>query len=167
MPDTQSAGSRYGIRVRRGECEWEVWGDEEFVRQQHTEWLKGAGAATASPGIATGLSRSGNSKKLSLAEFLHKVKPQKHPSRILAMAYYLEKSQGLSSFTRLDVVQCYTDAKEKYSTKANIYRDFARCESHGWVMPLDRKNGDAAYQVTATGEQEIEARLKGAGGSED
>ncbi|MBI1991693.1 MAG: hypothetical protein HYY90_04240 [Candidatus Omnitrophica bacterium] len=160
--------SQFGIRMRRGEHEIEVWGDQKFV-ETHFERLTNEQKSPQAMAEATGAParpEDVQGKQWSMTEFLRKIGAKKHPHKILAMGYYIEKIRGQAPFTRAQIIEAYKQAKEPYSRETNVYRDFGRCEQRGWLMEAEIiKEGEKTFQVTSTGERLIEEQLKGNGSS--
>lgn len=102
-------------------------------------------------------------KKLSIREFLLKHPPTTDVQRTLAVGYYLERHEGMGSFTRADLESGYRDAK--HSLPSNMSMNIQHCVRAGNMMEAkEKKDKKPAYVVTSTGEQFVESGYKKPGG---
>jgi len=116
--------------------------------------------------VTTGTDDSGTSsgpkrpkKKVVIREFLLENPPPDHIRRTLAIGYFLENYEGMSSFTRGDLLQGYGDAKE--SPPSNLGVNIAHCMKGGHMMKArEKKDNKPAYALTATGERFVEGRYE-------
>lgn len=102
-------------------------------------------------------------KKIAIKEFLLENPPPDDIRRTLAVGYFLENNVGMASFTKADLLQGYSNAKE--SPPSNIGVNISHCIKQGHMMEADeKKNNKTAYVVTRSGEQFVEGRYKKADG---
>jgi hypothetical protein len=102
-------------------------------------------------------------KKLSIREFLLEHPPGTDVQRTLAVGYYLERHEGMTSFTRLDLEKGYGDAKHRFPT--NMSMNIKQCIKAGNMMETrEKKDNKPAYVVTNTGEHFVENGFKKPGG---
>lgn len=98
-------------------------------------------------------------KKIAIKEFLLENPPPDDIRRTLAVGYFLENNEGMSSFTRAELLQGYSDAKE--SPPTNIGVNIAHCIKQGHMMEAREKKGNkTAYTLTRSGEQFVVGRYK-------
>jgi hypothetical protein len=108
------------------------------------------GGKTAAPASA---------KKLSIREFLLEHPPTTDVQRTLALGYYLETREGMSSFTGADLERGYRDAKQ--SLPSNMSMNINQCIKAGNMMKAkEKKDNKSAYVVTSTGEHFVENGYK-------
>lgn len=151
--------ARYGVRIRRGDRELEVWGSTEFVETQ-LERLGSQQLVSQEAKLPSMEKTLTGAKEFSLAEFLRQTEPSNHFHRITSIGYFLEKVRGQSAFTRVDIVKAYEEAKERYSSIPNVYRDVGKCVSRGLLMQKKgESSGEESYVVTSSGDKWVEERL--------
>ncbi|MBI4597351.1 MAG: hypothetical protein HY737_02990 [Candidatus Omnitrophica bacterium] len=160
MTISQVNGS-FGLVVRKGDREFQVWGSESFVKEyaeklrEHSWFSPPLSQLNASRTVV-----EAGEKSISLAELMKQTNPKKHPERITAMGYYLEKFRGQESFTAPEIVQAYKTAKERFSSEGNIRRDISRCVEKGWIMSIGQRGREEAYVVTKTGDSHIDTLMQ-------
>jgi len=93
-------------------------------------------------------------RPLSLGEFMQEKTPGTNDQRIAAFAYYRERHEGLSRFSRDDLKPYF--AKAKLTPAANFDRDFGKAVSKAWI----HEDGADSYLTT----KGIEAVENGFGG---
>lgn len=94
-------------------------------------------------------------KALSLREFLLDKKPAGMYQIGLAIVYYFEKYENMSSFTREDLAEGFRQAKEPLPSNlsAVIYKNSER----GLLMEAkEKKNNKNAWIITNSGEKLVE-----------
>lgn len=102
-------------------------------------------------------------KKTSIGEFLLENPPPDHMRRTLAVGYFMENHDGLTSFTKAELEKVYREAKEP--VPSNISVNIAHCIKHGHMMEAqEKKNNKTAYVVTRSGEQFVVGGYKKSGG---
>ena len=96
-----------------------------------------------------------STKKLSLKEFLISKKPSDDVKKALAIGYYLEKFEGLTSFNAGDLESSFERAKEKKPLNIN---DKVNMNIHNGYMDevAEKKDSRKAWHLTSTGEQFVE-----------
>ncbi len=110
-------------------------------------------------GSDTGAGHAKAKKKMVIGEFLLENPPPDHIRRTLAVGYFLENHEGMSSFTRAELLQGYDDAKEAPPT--NLAVNITHCIKDGHMRKArEKKENKPAYSLTATGERFVEARYK-------
>ena len=96
-------------------------------------------------------------KKLAPGEFLRKVNHKNQPDRALALAYYLEKVEGLPSFTTTELADIGKSVKHPFSNSSDVV---AKLSSRGLMMSAGDKDGQRGYALTASGEEYVESMLE-------
>lgn len=91
------------------------------------------------------------SKKMSIKEFILQFNAKKGVDKTLAVAYFLEIHEGMSSFNKADLEQGYRQAKE--SVPLNINDDVYKCVKRGLMMEnKEKKENTKAWVITNSGE---------------
>jgi hypothetical protein len=99
-----------------------------------------------------------SSKKQSAKEFLMSKDIRTEAQKVLALAYYLERAEGLASFNVPDLEIVFRAAREKLPKNMNdtVNKNVAR----GFIMEAaEKKNAKKAWQLTATGERFVEQEM--------
>jgi hypothetical protein len=94
-------------------------------------------------------------RPLSLGEFMQEKRPASNDQRIAAFAYYREKYEGLSRFSRGDLESYF--GKAKLSPAGNYDRDFGKAVSKAWI----HEDGADSY-LTTKGVEAVENGFDGA-----
>ncbi len=97
-------------------------------------------------------------KKQSAKEFLMSKDIGTETQKVLALAYYLERAEGLPSFNVPDLETVFRAAREKLPKNMNdaVNKNVAR----GFVMEaVEKKGGKKAWVLTATGERFVEQEM--------
>jgi len=95
------------------------------------------------------------SKNLSIGEFLLEKKPTDSVKMTLAVAYYLEKYENLTSMNRKELEAAIRRAKEK--VPANLNDKVNLAIKGGYLQEAsEKKNNLKAWTVTRTGETYVE-----------
>ena len=98
-------------------------------------------------------------KKLSVKEFLRSKKPNSDVQKTLAIGYYLEKHEKMSSFNVDDLRKAFKAAKE--SKPSNIHAFINQNIFNGHIMDYDeKKDNKKAFVLTASGERFVENNFK-------
>lgn len=106
----------------------------------------------------TGLGAA-NQKPLSLAEFLKSKCPKTGLDKAIAIAYFLEKHEKMSSFSLADLRRGFVSAKE--ALPANSRDLVHRALKSGLMMETGgEREGFRALTLTNSGERYVENRLK-------
>ena len=98
-------------------------------------------------------------KKISIKEFILQKHPKGDVQKALAIGYYLEKCEGLSSFNAKDLEKGFRNAREKIpqnipdKIQMNVKKDHMM-EAEG------KKEGLKAYFLTNSGEKYVENDFK-------
>lgn len=121
------------------------------------------GAQTWEPDPATvhkkpGSQASGDTKRVSLVEFLTRCKPATNSQRITAFAAYRQDVEGKVNFARSDLKEYFATAK--LAMPGNFDRDFGAAVSDGYI----HEDGANSY-LTQTGESAVKAGFDGKGKS--
>jgi len=100
-----------------------------------------------------------STKKLSVKEFILSKRPSNDVQRTLAIAYYLEKNEGMPSFNIEDLARYFQLAKEP--TPQNLNDKVNLNIKKGHVMEAKaKKENKKAWVITNTGERFIESNFK-------
>ena len=97
-------------------------------------------------------------KRVSAKEFLLSKNPQSETQKVLALAYFLEREEGLTSFNVSDLETVFRAAREKLPKNMNdaVNKNIAR----GFLMGVGaKKDSKKAWQLTSTGERFVEHEL--------
>jgi hypothetical protein len=98
-------------------------------------------------------------KKLSIKEFILSKNPKSDVEKTLAIGYYLEKYEGLSSFNVKDLEKGFHDAKE--SAPENINYKVIMNIQKGYMMESEEKKDNLkAWNLTNTGEKFVESNFE-------
>jgi hypothetical protein len=98
-------------------------------------------------------------KAVAIKEFILAKRPKNDVQRALAIGYYLEKYQGLSSFNVRDLEDGFRAAKEK--VPQNVPDKVQINVRKGHMMEAkEKKDGLKAYVLTNTGEKYVENDFK-------
>ncbi|MBW8038662.1 MAG: hypothetical protein FVQ85_01535 [Planctomycetes bacterium] len=126
--------------------------------QEHERRISKLEAMSAEPSSEEQKKTRGK-KKISLKEFLKEKKPKGYTQTALAIGFYLEKCECLSSFNAKDLENGFTDAKEtppkNLNDTANINvnnRHMMECKS--------KKDDKKAWVLTRAGEDYVESGFK-------
>jgi len=93
----------------------------------------------------------------SLVEVIQEKHPSTNDEKIALFAYYRERIEGLSRFSRGDLKQYFAVAKEKPA--ANYDRDFSKAIKAGWI----HEDGSDSY-LTSRGLEAVESGFSGGSG---
>jgi hypothetical protein len=93
---------------------------------------------------------------LSPVELIQEKNPATNSQKIALFAYYREKYEGLSRFSRGDLKTYFSKAKE--SPPGNYDRDFNNAVKVGWI----HEDGSESY-LTSKGLEAVEAGFGGRG----
>lgn len=99
-------------------------------------------------------------KPLSLKEFLLTKKPSDDVKKTLAIGYYLEKYEHLTSFNTKDIELAFRHAKETPPRNINDKVNIAIRGGGLLVEAREKKNGLKAWSLTNTGENFVEKSFK-------
>lgn len=98
-------------------------------------------------------------KETSIKEFLLSKQPKGDVQKLLAIGYYLEKQQGLTSFTVEDLKKGFRSAAEP--VPINVSDTIRKNKAKGHLMDSgENREGSRSYMVTTTGERTVEAGFK-------
>lgn len=98
-------------------------------------------------------------KKLAVKEFILLKKPSGDVQKTLAIAYYLEKNEGMESFNVEDLAHYFQLAKEP--TPQNLNDKINMNIKKGHVMEArEKKENKKAWCLTSTGEKYLENEFK-------
>jgi len=100
-----------------------------------------------------------NSKTLSVKEFILDKKPKDDTQKIIAIAYFLEKYDGFTSFNTKDLAAGFERAKEKMPANIND-RVNKIIGNSGYIMNArEKKDNFKAWTLTSRGERFVEENL--------
>ena len=94
------------------------------------------------------------SRPVSLLELMNEKNPGTNPQRIVLFAYYREKHEGISRFSRDDLKPYF--AKAKLTPAANYDRDFGEAVRKAWI----HEDGSESY-LTTKGIEVVETAFEG------
>jgi hypothetical protein len=97
-------------------------------------------------------------RKLSAKEFLLTKNLRAETQKALALAYFLEREEGLACFNVQDLETAFRSAREKLPKNMNdvVNKNIAR----GFLMEAkEKKDSKKAWQVTSTGERFVESEM--------
>lgn len=99
------------------------------------------------------------SKKLSAKEFLINKNAGSELQKVVALAFYLERYEGLTSFNVSDLEAAFRSAREKLPKNMNdaVNKNITR----GFLMEAgEKKDSKKAWNLTSTGERHVENEMK-------
>lgn len=158
------AGQTYRLRTVRGDAQFEVEGDKDFVLEMLQRFEDSGFLGTRKARVEPKDERpkepeAPRQKPIAVREFIQRVGAKRHADKVLAFAYYLEKYGGKSQFTAADINNLYYEAKlDTSNTSQAIINNIKR----GYMMeaPGQKKRaGKKRYMLTQTGEEQVEAKL--------
>lgn len=149
------------VRIVRGDIEFEAEGDEKFVKEMLNRFEEEPSALSGKP--LTDTSKAAVApipgKRLSVREFVQKFGAKRHPDKVIAFGYYLEKYLEKKEFTAADINNLYYEAKlETSNTSQAMIGNIKR----GLLMEAGGQKkgaGKKRYTLTHTGEEFVEKRL--------
>jgi hypothetical protein len=97
-------------------------------------------------------------KRQSAKEFLLSKSTSTETQKVLVLAYFLEKNEGLASLNVQDLEAAFRSAREKLPKNMNdaVNKNVAR----GLLMEArEKKDAKKAWHLTATGERFVEEQL--------
>ena len=97
-----------------------------------------------------------SSRPLSIRELMQDKKPSTNMERIALFAYYREKYEGTSRFSRGDLEKYFAKARE--NPPKNYDRDFNNTVLKGWI----HEDGEESY-ITSKGLEAVESAFSEAG----
>jgi hypothetical protein len=98
-------------------------------------------------------------KRQSAKEFLLSKSVQADTQKVLALAYFLEREEGLASFNVPDLEVAFRAAREKLPSNMNdlVNKNIAR----GFLMEAEeKKDSKKSWYLTSTGERFVENDMK-------
>jgi hypothetical protein len=99
-----------------------------------------------------------SSKRQSAKEFLLGKSVKSETQKVLALAYFLEREEGLTSFNVPDLEAVFRAAREKLPSNMNdiVNKNIAR----GFIMQAEqKKESKKAWYLTSTGERFVESDM--------
>ena len=90
------------------------------------------------------------SRPVAIRELVQDKHPRTHPQFITLFAYYREKYQSFPTFSRDQLEEYYTSARQKPPT--NYDRDFVEAIKRGWI----HEDGENSY-ITSKGIEAVES----------
>lgn len=106
----------------------------------------------------SGVSVSKSPKKVSAKEFLLTKELKSETQKVLALAYFLEHIEGMTSFNVPDLESAFRAAKEKVPMNMNdaVNKNIVK----GFIMEAEaKKDSKKAWYLTSTGERHTETEL--------
>jgi len=94
-------------------------------------------------------------KQVSIKEFILSKKPKSDVQKTVAIAYYLEKYKGLSSYNIKDLESGFRDAKEKVPKNINLCV-IANIGKDHIMEAEEKKNNLKAWVLTSSGEKYVD-----------
>ena len=98
-------------------------------------------------------------RRLSAKEFLLTKNLKVETQKVLALAYFLEREEGLASFNVQELEVAFRAAREKLPKNMNdaVNKNIAR----GFLMETkEKKDSKKAWQLTSTGERFVENEMR-------
>ena len=148
------------LKVTIGAVSVEVTGPQEYADKKLDELIGKYLTATkpGSPEIRPApIPLEAGGKRLSVGEFMRKITSKNQTDRALALGYYLEKVEGIASFTTGELVDKGKEAKYPFG---NISDVVAKLAARGLMMSAGDKESMRAYALTASGEEVVESMLE-------
>lgn len=148
------------LKLMIGSFSVEVTGPPDYAEKKLEELVATYLTTAKAPSteVPKGPTRAGeDAKKLAPGEFLKKVNAQNQPDRALALGYYLERVEGVTSFTTTELGTRGQDVKYPFGNVSDVV---GKLVSRGLMMSAGQKEGQRAYALTASGEEYVEAMLE-------
>lgn len=149
------------VKLAMGTFSVEVTGDSAYVDKKIEElvsrFLSPAKTSGGEQAVGANIPLEIGGKKTSAAEFLKKSTARNQVDRALALGYYLEKMEGISSFTSTELAQLGKAVKQPFANPSDIV---AKLAGRGLMMSAGDKEGQRAYALTASGETFVETLLE-------
>ncbi len=98
-------------------------------------------------------------KEMSVKEFILSKKPKNDVEKTLAIGYYLEKKERLSSFNAKDLEKGFRAAKETVPENIN-YKVIKNIKKGHMMEAKEKKDKLKAWVLTSTGEEYVENGFK-------
>lgn len=121
--------------------------------------FRSAGGSSEEPRGTSVLRAVQPERPKSLVELIQDKQPATNTEKIALFAYYRERVENLSRFSRGDLKQYFSVAKEKPA--ANYDRDFSKAIKAGWI----HEDGADSY-LTSRGLEAVESGFASGSGSE-
>jgi hypothetical protein len=148
------------IKLTVGSFSAEVTGPPKYAEKKIdefvTRFLTGARVSATESKPTVGPSKIGG-KALSAAEFVKKTNPRNQWDTALLLAYFLETTRKVSSFTSAELNSLGREIKRPFTNTSDTVGKLA---SRGLMMSAGDKEGKRAYALTASGEQYVEAMVE-------
>jgi hypothetical protein len=148
------------IKLTIGSFSTEVTGPPKYAEKKVDDFinrfLTSAKTAAAEPKPTTSPSKVGG-KALSPAEFVKKISPRNKWDTALLLAYFLENTKKVASFTSAELTTLGREIKRPFTNPSDTV---AKLTSRGLMMSAGEKDGKRAYALTASGEQYVEAMVE-------
>jgi hypothetical protein len=129
------------------------------IEQRFSELEARVAKLEAAPVLPDAIRRSATQKKMSAKEFLLTKNIKSELQKTVALAYYLEFQQDMSSFNVSDLITIFQAAKE--ARPGNISDAIGKNVARGFFMDAAaKKENKKAWTLTATGEKFVEEELK-------
>jgi len=106
-----------------------------------------------------GMKISTGGKKMSAGEFLMDKKIDTSTEKVLILGYYLEKTEGMTSFNATDIETIFRSAKEKLPKNMNDLVN-SNIKKRFIDEAKEKKDGKKAWYLTSTAERHVEQELK-------
>src|SRR6266446_6646662 len=149
------------VKLTIGSFSVEVTGDQGYVDKKFEElvsrFLSSRRSTAGESSTATIVPQETGGKKTSAAEFLKRSAAKNQNDRALALGYYLEKVEGVPSFTSTEIANLGKETKQPF---ANASDSVAKLTGRGLMMSAGDKEGQRAYALTASGETYVESLLE-------
>lgn len=97
-------------------------------------------------------------KRLSGKEFIFTKEPKDEVQKVLALAYYLEKHEGLLALNSKDLEQAFREAKEAVPDNIN-YKVIRNIKKGHMMEAKEKKDNLKAWGITASGERLVESNF--------
>ena len=120
--------NNYRIKIKKGEIEFEVEGDKEFVKELFEEFkndmesIPESKMKSSQPIISQNGQFQPIHKKYTLQKLYKTVNPQTNLDRIIFFAYWMLKAEDIEEFSINDITKYFEQLKIK--KPAYISRDF-------------------------------------------
>ena len=147
----------FKIKVKKGDIEIEVQGDENFVTKKYDEiWNKLSKPVAIEVEAPAKEFIEVTELPETLPTFLEqKGNPDAYNDITMIFAYWLYHKLGIDPFNADDIEECFNITRIKKST--NVYRDLRNNEGRGFIIRLrEKKDGKMAYRISMEGEKFVE-----------
>jgi len=153
-------GNNYRIKIKKGEIEFEVEGDKEFVEEMYEEFKTKteniSGSNTENIQSKTGQEEQSIFKKYSISQIYKSMKLKTNLDRILFFAYWMLKKDAKKEFSINNTMEYFDqfELRKPKNPKRDFYKLVSLKRGH-----LNTGSSDDFYSLSFDGINYIEEKL--------